>query len=532
MKNVAKLVAPLALVALLLGSVASASPSLIHRHAGGSSAGPRFGGTLTVGVARDPATLNPIANGGYEANYMMLPVKARFVSETPSGKIVPDLAQSWTHPSRLKYIFKLRAGVRFSNGKLVTAADWKYSFDVMMSPKSLYAGIFAPYIKSWRVVNPHKFEVDLKTPWRFFLQFIAENYHLGVIPHGWLKQCGSKCDTTVIGAGPYELQRWAKGDELVLVRNPRYWNKKVGYVKKIVFKVVPDPEASIVQLETGEINLNYEVPLSDVKSLRANHKVHIFAHASGLLNEIIPNTAVAPFSDVRVRRAINMAINRSVIVRAALGGYGEVPTDLFPSFMPQHDRTSKGIPYKPAAAKQLLATAGYTASHPLSFTLTTINSSDFINQATIVKQQLAQIGVKVTVKPMDKASFLAPIFRLPGSDPKGWQAGLERYSFSDDPSQFAWDQFAKESFEDTVVNLKNPDTTQDGVIEKLANSALRAPTLKAERKLDKKLYKRFAHDALYFYLNFQKNIQASTTNVQGFRGSVASAFPLQYVWMK
>jgi peptide/nickel transport system substrate-binding protein len=519
-----------AVAAVALVSIASlAACSSSKSTSATSSTGPQYGGSLTIGVAQDPLTLDPIANGGYEANYMSLPVRIGLVSIDPSENIVPAIATSWSQPNPLTYIFHLRHGVRFSNGQPLTAKDVEYTFNMMMSPKSLYAGTFSPFLKSWEALNPYTFQINLKQPWISILRWLGENYQFGIIPDNWLATCGSTCNTTEIGAGPYMISKWVKGVELVLTKNPYYWAKSSVYLNTITWRVIPDAEAQQVALETGQIDLLYDVSLSSVSSLSRIPGVHIYEHLSGINNDLIFNTLVPPFNNVKVRQAVSLAINRQQALSAGLYGLGEVPTSVLPSFMPQYVNT--GSPnYDPAEAKQLLQQAGYSAAHPLTFTLRTINGPEFINLATIVEQQLASIGVKVTVVPLEKAAFLAPMLDLPGSNPKSWQSGLEQWGFINDPTTLGWDMYAPSSFED-ASNLNRPGGYQDPALGQLVTESLGVATVAAAKQEYAQMSTLLASAVPDVRLSYQDNVQAARSLVHGFQGMPGNTFPLWYLWV-
>ena len=513
--------------ALLVSCSSIKTPSASNSSTGGT---PVKGGSLVIDVATDPGNLNPSKDGGYEANYMSINIRDRLTQLDASGKITPSLATSWDTPDALTYVFHLRHGVKFSNGAPFTSADVKYTFDMILSPQNQYAGNYAPFFKSVEAVDDYTFKVDLKQPYPYFLQQMAENSDFGIVPNNWLATCGAKCDSTVIGTGPYMLDSWVKGDKLVLSRNPKYWNSAQPYLDKVTFQVVPDAQTQILQLQSGQTDLLFTVPPSMARTLNGKSGVTVYKASSGQTNEVIFNTLVPPFNDTRVRQAIALAINRQEIIDGALYGYGEVPADLFPSFMPEHNASAAKPAYDPNQAKSLLAAAGYTDAHPLSFELRTINTSVFTDQATIIKSQLGKIGVKVTVTPMEKSAFLAPMFREEGSDPKSWQAGLEKYSFTSDPQSFFWEQYSKGS----AINASNinlPGGYQLPQLETVISSALAAKDANAASQdftQELALLKDAVPDVR---ISYQQNVQASSTRVHGYQALSGNQFPLRLVWV-
>jgi peptide/nickel transport system substrate-binding protein len=495
----------------------------------GSSDTPKRGGSLVIDVAQDPVTLDPSKEGGYEGNYMAINVRDRLTQLDDKGNIAPSLATSWdATPTQIT--FHLRTGVKFSNGAPFTSADVKYTFDTILSPKNAYAGNYAPFFKSVEAPDPNTFVVNFKQPYQYFLRQMAENSDFGIVPNHWLDTCGTTCDTTVIGTGPFKVAKWDKGQKLVLDRNPNYWDAKQPYLDKVTFQVVPDAQTQILQLRSNQTDMLLSVPTSSAASLKGQTGIDLLTHGGGQTNEVIFNTLVPPFNNEQVRQAMSYALDRKAIIDGGLFGYADVPTDLFPSYMEQHDSAAPAPITDTDKAKSLLAQAGYNDSHPLSFELRTINTSDFINQATVIKSQLSKLGVQVKVTPMEKGAFLAPMFRDEGSDPKSWQAGLERYSFTSDPQSFSWEQYAKGS----AINASNinlPGGAQVPELEKVVNETLAAPDLAAAKTLftqELGILKTAVPDVR---ISYQMNLQATTARVHGYQALSGNQFPLRLVWV-
>jgi ABC-type transport system substrate-binding protein len=490
---------------------------------------PMSGGSITIAVKRDPGTLNPIKDGGIEANYTGLAIRDRLVNPDVDDKASPGLATSWENPSPTTWIFHLRQGVKFSNGAPFTAKDAKYTFDTVMSKDSELAGNWS-YIKEAKIVDDFTFELDLKNPYPFLLEQLAQNSDMGIIPDGYMATCGSNCDTTQVGTGPFMVKEWVKGDHLTLVRNPNYWNPPQPYLDSVRYKVVPDPEVQVIQLKTGAADVLYAVPYKDVNDLKANPDVTVYPHSSGTTMCMCMNTLVPPFNDIKVRLAMEVAIDREEIVRTILYGLGSVPTDLLPPWHEAHDPTYPAPVYDPEKAKQMLADAGYTDANPLKFELRTINDPYFIDEATLIQAQLAKIGVNVTVTPMEKAAFLAPMFRVTGTDPKSWQAGLEQYTFGHSTFSFVWEQWAKDSYINTS-NINLPGGFQDPEVERLVNLAITTTDPAQAKVIYRQLKEQLDKDAPQVWVTWADNVQAARSRVKDFNDTAQFTYPLNVVWV-
>lgn len=491
---------------------------------------PRSGGSISIDIVGDPGTINPLKDGGIADNYVSQLVRDRLVCSGQDGDIAPCLATSWDTPNATTFIFHLRRGVKFSNGAPFTAADVKYTYDQLAFGKdSDFNGQEGP-IKGTKVIDDYTFEIDLSSPDPYFLEYMSLNSEMGVLPQGWLAQCGQTCDTTVVGTGPFTVMEWVKGDHLTLQRNPNYWDSPRPYLQQITFKVTPDPTAQVLQLKTGAADVLFQVPFNQLQSLSQTPGTTVGKHGSGSMTEIIWNNRVAPFKDLRVRQALSYAINREQIGQVAMLGYADPVTDLLPPFHWGHDASYPAPAYDPTKAKQLLGEAGYGPNHPLSFELRIINNQDFVDQATLIQQQLQQIGVQVKVTPLDKATFLAPMFFTKGANNLSWQAGLERYTFGRDTPSIVWQTYDAGSYINFGgVNL--PGGVKDTVLQNLINRA----KVETDRTKAKALFLQIStqvdKDALTARLPWQNNVMAYRNRVQDFRVLAAFEYPLQYVWV-
>lgn len=496
-----------------------------------ASAAPHVGGSIVIDVTQDPGTLNPFQDGGIEGNYVSSDIRDRLVDPSPQGQPAPALATSWSQPTPTSYIFNLRHGVRFSNGAPFTAADVKYTFKELLGPKSQLAGNWT-YIKNVKVINPYKVQIFMTSAYPFLLEQLALNSDAGIVPNGWLSKCGSKCDTTVIGTGPFMLKQWVKGSFLTLARNPYYWGKPKPYLDQVTFRVVPNPESQVVQLKSGAADVLYTVPYPYISVLKKSSGVRLYTHRSGTLMELLMNSSVPPFNNINVRKAMEYGINKQQIIKTILLGFGAVPSGLVPAGNKYYDPSLKAYPYDPAKAKALLATAGYTASKPLSFTLRTINTSYFESEAALIQSQLKAIGVNINIVPMEKSAFLAPLFRSPGTNPKGWQGGLEQYTFGNSTESLVWEQYAAGSYINTsYVNRPGTGGFTDPTLQRLVTQGIATTNVAKLKRIYHQLYQRIEQDALYVRISFADNIQAARSRVHGFQALSQFEYPLSRVWV-
>jgi ABC-type transport system substrate-binding protein len=493
---------------------------------------PIRGGSITVVHSNNPRSLNPRMDGGIDGNFIMTHVRERFLGINEKGDIVPVLATELPQrPDPLTYIFKLRQGVQFHDGSPFTADDAQYSFDIFLDEKTAFSGNFRKFIRNTEVVDPYTFRINMKSPWPDFLSDMANNSSLGILPKGALEKYGDDYGVKVVqGTGPFMFKEWVKDDRLVLVRNPNYWQKGLPYLDQIIFKPIPEESVQVINLRTGAADVLLDVPFKEAKALESEPGIRVLTHGAGVLEELMYNTLVPPFNDTKVRQGVALAINRQEIADTVFLGYAEVPTDLLPSWHWGHDPSSKAPEYNPEKARQLLTEAGYGPGKPLKFEIRCTNQPMFVDQAILIQAQLAKLGIEVTVTPMDKTLFFAPMFREAGADPKSWQAGLEDYGFTTATFSFVWEQYSADSTINTA-NYNMPGGFQNPEAAKLIEQAAIETDETKAKAIFKQEYAMLEADMPLTRLSFLQNVQAVRSRVKNISALVGDNYPFMYAWV-
>jgi len=363
--------------------------------------------SVTIGQTLEPPTLDPTTGAAQairEVTY--LNIYEGLLRIDRDGKLQPLLAESWTvSPDNLTYTFRLRRGVKFHDGSDFDAADVKFTFERAMAPDSTNAQkwIFAPIA---RIETPDRYTVviTLKEPTGNFLYGLAWGDAVIFAP-----ETVAENRTKPIGTGPYRFERWVRGDRVELVRNDAYW-ARIPAISRATFRFISDPQAQVAAIRAGDVdalsNLAAQEAADQLKN-DANLKV-VVGNTEGETILAI-NNAKPPFNDVRVRRAIAHAIDRMAVIDGAVSGYG---TPIGTHFSPNHpayvDLTGT-YPYDPARARALLAEAG----HPNGFNATLrLPPPPYARRSgEIIAAQLAQVGIKVSIEPIEFAQWLDQVFR-------------------------------------------------------------------------------------------------------------------------
>jgi len=386
---------------------AAAAPATTSGSAAASAGTPKKGGTLRVALGVDITTLDPFLSGSkldrqvYHNLYEPL-----LVLDDKLG-IQPNLAESWQSPDPKTLIFKLRQGVKFHDGTDFNAEAARSNFDRMATdPKSVRKGEIAN-IASTEVVDPFTLKINLKQPDSSLLATLTDRAGMMVSPTAFAK-LGADLghDATGAGTGPYQFVEWVPDDHVLLKRNDAYWNKQGGpYLDQIRYRPIPDDTVKLQSLQGGEIEaLDYLAPRT-VGLAKADTNLVVIDVPSLAAFWYVLNTTKPPFDNKSVRQAVMYALDTEALVKGVYLGVG-VPANgpISPSSW-AYDETLKPIPRDLAKAKSLLAQAG----HPdgITFTFEIVNTPFGVQEAEVVKAQLAEAGITVNVVPVDGARQLA-----------------------------------------------------------------------------------------------------------------------------
>lgn len=371
--------------------------------------------TLVIGYDRDAETLNHLKTGWFSD--ALIYMYDRLVSRDYDFAYQPGLATSWeTSEDGLVWTFHLRDDVTFHNGEKFTANDVKWTIDMLMDPEtaSPSASEFASF-EEVNVVDDYTVEVVLKEPFPNIL-FILSNTSSGVINQKAYEEAGDNYGvSTVIGTGPYMLESWTQGDEIVLVKNPDYnwgpdWlgNQGPSNIDKIILKAIPEENTRFMELLAGNLHVLRDVPPTFLDRVEGNDDIKIEEVPATQLVYLAYPTDTEPFTDVRVRQAINHAINKEEILTFIYRDIGEPSYGyLPPALSEEYLGESKDLSYdfNPEKAKELLAEAGY--GDGLTLKLAAENSTEYSRLAEVLQNQLSVAGINVEIQMYDASSYTA-----------------------------------------------------------------------------------------------------------------------------
>jgi peptide/nickel transport system substrate-binding protein len=400
-----------------LGFAALAAASLIGAGCGGSSSpssstgaaagAPHRGGNLIFARAYEPITFNPLKTQGDNGSlWDMVQIYDQLVEYAPGSlDVQPGLASSWTvSPNGLRYTFKLRSA-RFSDGTPVTAQDVKFSIDRFASPKTdaAYAEFLAPAYKSSSAPSPDTFVIELKRPDAGFLAALAVPV-ASITPKAVVDRVGDNAfGSHPVGSGPFMLASWVRGQYVKLVRNPYYWRTGRPYLDSVTINYVPNDNTRVLQATAGQADVAEAIPYTQVAQLSAQPSVTVQNAPIVAYDAIWLNNKYPPLADVKVRQALNYALDKSAINQSVYAGKATVNNSTL-ARTKYWSSSIAGYPHDVTKAKQLMEASKYPQGFSLSLKVPA-GDSVYGNLAVIAKEEWAQIGVKVLIEPVETSSL-------------------------------------------------------------------------------------------------------------------------------
>lgn len=337
---------------------------------------------------------------------MLYALHDALVRPMPGTKMGNSLAESWTEsPDGLVYEFKLRQGLRFHNGDSLTAEDVKFSFERY---KGTGAAEFRAKVQTVEVVDPLTIRFHLHEPWPDFMTFYGTTATAAglVVPKKYLEQVGEEgFQRQPIGVGPFKFVSHTPGVEVVLEAYEGYW-RHVPHVKRLVMKSVPEGTTRLAMLKKGEADIAFALDGPEAEEVRRDPRLTVVdtRHASIFWIEFAEQwDPQSVWADQRLRQAVNHALDRQTISEAACLGYCPPAGVIVPRVMDYALQVEPPV-YDPQKAKQLLAEAGYPNGLDAG---ELVPIPAFPTVAEAVVNDLNAVGIRVRMRPMERAAFYA-----------------------------------------------------------------------------------------------------------------------------
>lgn len=353
----------------------------------------------------EPFTLNPANKGALAAvsDYVQIQMFDALVDVTGSDLLAlkPMLAERWENPNPNTWRFHLRRGVKFHNGDPLTAEDVKFTIDLALANKGSTQNSYLGPTESVRVIDPYTVELVTRTPFPPLLTNISR---LHIVPRAYEKIGADAFSTKQpIGTGPYRFVEWQRGQHIVLEANPDYWGGPPT-PRRLMFRFIADPSTRAAELKAGGVDIITGPPVAQLKELATGDTTIVTIPAVRVIAYPF-NTLQKPLGDVRVRRALNLAVDRETIVKTLLQGYGKPTGQPFIPGWLGYDPEIKPFPYDPARARKLLAEAGYPSGFEIPWNISTGVFLADKEIAEAASAMLGQVGVRVRLVPTERAKI-------------------------------------------------------------------------------------------------------------------------------
>ncbi len=330
-------------------------------------------------------------------------------------KLVPMLATSWTESKDgLTYTLKLRQGVKFHDGTDFNAEAVKFNVERWLDPNVRNPNrYYVTDIDASKIETPDPYTVvlHLKQPSPTLLQRLATTTAEILSPTAVKKIGNDKIPLGPVdaGSGPYRFKEWVHGDHITIVKNPNYWGRKP-YFDEVTFLVVPNAGTRETMLRAGDVQMAFEPPAPDVPGLRKDPNLKVVQGPSDRNIFVGLNNQYGPLKDVKVRQALNYAVNKKAIIDSILFGLGTILEAPTTPFLFGYTKVQQGgWPFNPTKAKQLLAEAGFASGFSVTFHTPTGRYIQDYQVAQGIAAQLSNVGIKATLSTSDWPTYVRTI---------------------------------------------------------------------------------------------------------------------------
>jgi len=386
---------------------------------GGCARAPREAGTLRLTTSTDPSKLDPALSYDTTSINFVRVLYRGLVDYDDKALIAGVVAKNWTvSPDGKTYTFRLRNDVKFHSGRRVVAEDFRYAIERVLDPKTASDGLtFYKIIQGasqWseaKAKNPKlqshvpgiavrgedEIAFRLVQPDVTFLNVLALPFAYAV-PREWVEQLAARGETLSDhpnGCGPFKFVEWQHNASLKLERNPAYFQKGLPRCERIELQIGGDETLGQMRFELGDFDVQTDIPATDFARLKKDPGKLQVQHAPMMdIRYLCMNNEVAPFNDVRVRRAFNYAIDKARLLPLRSGRI-QAARGVLPQGMPGYNPNLRGYEYDPEKAKQLLKQAGKS---DLKLTLWTSKNDDYDKMAVSIQDDLKKVGVQLDIK--------------------------------------------------------------------------------------------------------------------------------------
>lgn len=481
--------------------------------------------TLNLSISSNPSRINPILSTDSASSDISGWIFNGLFTYDKDANIIPELASSYEFKDSTTLIIKLKENVKWHDGEIFTSKDVVFTYEKIIDPK-----IYTPYttnfikVKSVKAIDKFTIEVKYKEPYFKALEI----WMMGMLPYHILKDeknlMTSSFNKKPIGTGPYILDELKISKDIILRVNKNYF-KKVPKIEKLSFKFVPDPTTSFYMLKQKVLDYGGLTPIQYDRQIEQTFKneFNIFEKESRAYTYLGFNLKNKKFKDIKVRKALSLAINRKEIADILYFGHAQVCNGPFLPGTYAYNEDVKPIKQNIKKAKKLLKEAGYDENNPLVFTVVTnANNSMRANAAQIMQYQLKKIGVEMKIRVMEWQAFLNTVVH-----PRNYEAIILGWNLTLMPdARSIWHSSNAKKGGFNLVGYNNKEV--DALIEK-GEVTLNKDELAI---IYKKIFKYISDDLPYLFLYIPNSITCVNKDIKNVSQSLIGVMHNQEEWEK
>jgi peptide/nickel transport system substrate-binding protein len=389
-----------------------------------SNSGPKEGGSLIYARGADSISLDPINVTDGESIRVTHNIFETLFEYDNDLKLQPKLAESYkVSDDGLSWTITLKKGIKFQDGTDFNANAVVFNFERWMDPANPYHKGEFPYypflyggfkgdpthkIEYVKAVDDSTVEFKLVEKTAPFISYLAIPM-FGIASPDAIKKYGDKFYEHPVGTGPFIFDSWTRNDKIVLKANKDYYEKGQPYLDELIFRVIPDNSSRLTALQSGEVDMIDGMNPDDADTIKGNSALKLIKRPSFNIGYMVLNTQKPPFDNVKVRQAVNMAIDKKSIVDAFYNGYAEVAKNPIPPVLWGYNKEIKDYEFNVKEAKKLLAEAGYPDGFKTEL-WTMNNPRPYMPQplkvAEAIQENLKAIGIDAEIKTYEWATYL------------------------------------------------------------------------------------------------------------------------------
>ncbi len=386
------------------------------------------GGVLRVAAPANPSSLDPATGGAGSDHTILWTIYDTLVEwDYETLKPKPGLAK-WSYPDPKTMVLDIQPGVKFHDGTPLDAEAVKFNIERNRQDKRSNVKADLTSVASVEVTGPLQVTLKLKNPDTALPAILSDRAGMMASPTN-IKALGDDTDRKPVGAGPWKFVSWADNASVVVTKNEAYWRPGRPYVDGINFAIIPESATALRSVTAGENDFSFSLPARLKPVIERSKQLQIVTAPTLYCVQIYFNYARAPLDNVKVRQAINFAIDRESFVKLTMSGLGEPAAMTLPkSHWAYSAEVAKLYPYDPDKAKKLLAEAGL--SDGLDVTIGGYNDQDSVRRSEVLQDQLGKAGIRLKFTRGTIAEISAQFF----ATEKKFDALLSAWTGRPDPS--------------------------------------------------------------------------------------------------